>query len=267
MGGESLEFNAREMAEQARTASGAQLENLLYHRSREVLEALLENPHMGEQQLTVLLARRDLPREIVTKIAKNKEWMRSYSLKVAVLKHPRAPRHLTVPLLKFLYLFDLLALASAIGVPAELKRMAENAILSQGEGIALGQRLSLARRGSTRIAAGLLADSDPKVLAAALENPSLTDYSVAAALLKETASSHLTEAVIAHPRWAMRHPVKLALLRSPHLSLARLMGILAELSLGDLSDLAADPRAAKSIRGYAARTLQARRSLMKAKYL
>ena len=265
MGEKPLEFNAHEMVERARTTSGTQLENLLYHRSRDVLEALLENPHLGEQQLAVLLARRDLPREIVTRIAQSKEWMKSYSLKVAVVKHPRAPRHLTVPLLKFLYLFDLLAIAAAIGVPAELKRMAENAILSQKEGIALGQRLSLARRGSTRIAGGLLADTNPKVLAAALENPSLTDHSVAAALLQETVTSHLTDAVIAHPRWAMRHPVKLALLRSPHLSLARLMGILADLSLGDLSDLAVDPRVAKNIQGYAARTLQARRSHMNAK--
>ncbi len=267
MESKSPQFNAQEMAEQARTSSGTQLENLLYHRSRDVLEALLENTHLGEQQLAVLLARRDLPREIVTRIAQNKDWMRSYSLKVSVVMHPRAPRHLTVPLLKFLYLFDLLALAAATGVPAELKRMAENAILSQREGIALGQRISLARRGSTRIAGSLLADTDPKVLAAALENPSLTDYSVAAALLQGSATSHLTDAVIVHSRWAMRHPVKLALLRSPHLSLARLMGILSELSLGDLSDLAADPRVANNIRGYAARTLRARRSLMKAKHL
>ena len=83
MGGESLEFNAQEMAERARTASDTQLENLLYHRSRDVLEALLENPHIGEQQLAVLLARRDLPREVVARIAKNKEWMRSYTLKVS----------------------------------------------------------------------------------------------------------------------------------------------------------------------------------------
>src|SRR3990170_6796433 len=86
--------NLRETVERARTAQGAQLENLLYHRSREVLQALLENPRLGELHLSVMLARKDLSREIVMAIAQNKEWMKSYPLKKAVLKHPRTPRHL-----------------------------------------------------------------------------------------------------------------------------------------------------------------------------
>src|SRR3972149_1551400 len=118
----SPESVLREETHQARTAGGAVLENLLYHRSREVLEALLENPRLGEKHLAILLARRDLPREIVTRIAQNREWMKSYPLKLAVVKHPRAPRYLAIPLLKFLYLFDLLKVAMTPGVPAELKR-------------------------------------------------------------------------------------------------------------------------------------------------
>ena len=121
----SRESALAEEARRARTADRSLIERLLHHRSREVLEALLENPRLGEKQVAILLSRRDLAREIVARIAENREWMKSYPLKLAVVRHPRAPRHLALPLLKYLYLFDLLAVAATAGVPAELKRQAE----------------------------------------------------------------------------------------------------------------------------------------------
>jgi hypothetical protein len=246
--------------EQARCAWGVELETFLYHRALEVLTAVLENPRLGEQHLTVLLARKDLPREIVIRIAENKEWMRSYPLKTAVLKHPRTPRRLALPLLKFIYPFDLLEIAAAPGVAADLKRGVEDALLAQREGLALGQRLTLARRGTHRICCGLLADSDGRVLRAALDNPSLTEPAVAAALVVDKASSELTLLVAEHQRWSARRGIKLALLRSKHLSLARFAAILPELSVSDLTDLAEDPRMAPNLRAYAARVVSKRRT-------
>lgn len=245
---------------QARTASGSQLENLLYHRAPGVLEALLENPRLGEQHLTILLSRRDLPRAIVTRIAQNRDWMKSYPLKLAVVKHPHAPRHLALPLLRYLYLFDLMAVTATPGTPAELKRLAEEAILSQREGIALGQRLALARQGTQHIAAGLLRDSDRHVIEAALSNPALTAPEVAATLLREKVGSELTAAVVRHPRWSSSSSVRLALLRTGHLSLARVLQILPELSSADLQDLKEDPRVPESIRSYVTRMLNTKRS-------
>ena len=235
-----------------------ELGNLLYHRSRHVLEGLLEHPRIGEQHLLVLLSRKDLPREIVSRIARNREWMSSYQIKLAVAKHPRAPREVTLRLLKFIYLFDLLGLARTPGAPAELKRLAEDAVLSQKEGLALGQRISLARMGTSRLAARLLTDPERRVIEAAMSNPSLTEHGVASALLSESASADLTRMVVNHPRWSASRLVKLALVRSRHLSLGRLMAILPELSPGDLADLVSDRRAAVNIRAYAARIVKSR---------
>jgi len=254
------ETNLRETVERARTAHGPQLENLLYHRSKEVIEALLENPRLGEPHLTIMLARKDLSREVVAVIAQNKEWMKSYALKVAVLKHPRTPRHLALRLLKFIYPFDLLEIGKAPGVAPELKRLMEDTLLSQREGMAAGQRMSLARRGTSRIAGELLNDSDGRVVRAALDNPALTEPSVAAALLVEKSAEELTAAVAEHPRWSVRRGVKLALLRSKHISLARIAAILPQLTLAELSDLGEDPRLAPNLRSYVARLVQVRKA-------
>ena len=254
----SSESRWQEEAQRARSADRTLLENLLFHGSREVLEALLENPRLGEKHLAILLSRRDLPREIVARIAQNREWMKSYPLKLAVVKHPHAPRHLALPLLRFLYLFDLLGVAATPGAAAELRRVAEEAILSQLEGLALGQRLSLARRGSQRIAAGLLKDSDPRVIEAALSNPAMTEHAIAGALLERKTGQELTAAVLAQDRWIARHAVKLALLRSRHLSLARVMALLPKIARSDLDDLAEDPRVREEVRRYVGKLIQTR---------
>jgi hypothetical protein len=248
----------REEAARARTADRTLLENLLYHPSREVLEALLENPRVGEKHLAILLSRRDLSRDLVARIAQNREWMKSYPLKLAVVKHPRTPRHLALPLLKFIYLFDLLAVARTAGVPPDLRKLAEEAILMQREGLALGQRISLARGGSPRIAGGLLGDSDRRVIEAALANPAMTEYAVTRAILDREAGPHLTAAVLEQERWFARYSVKLALLRGQHLSLARVMALLPELARPDLADLAEDPRVREEVRRYVAKLLQTR---------
>ncbi|MBI3933498.1 MAG: hypothetical protein HY316_02320 [Acidobacteria bacterium] len=255
----------REIIERARTAQGPQLENLLYHRSREVLEALLENPRLGEQHLMILVARKDLSREVVAVIAQNQEWMKSYPLKAAILRHPRTPRHLALRLLKFIYPFDLLEIAATPGIAPDLKRLLEDTLLSQREGMATGQRLSLARRGTTRLAGGLLNDPDARVVRAALDNPALTEQSVASALMAGKTAAELTAAASEHPRWSSRRGVKLALLRSGHLSLARFAAILPQLPLGDLNDLAEDPRVAPNLRSYVAKMVEMRKTRSKKK--
>jgi hypothetical protein len=252
------EENLKQTIHLARTVSGAPLNVLLHHASEEVQGTLLHNPHLTEEHLCILLARKDLARGIVARIACDKERMKSYALKVAVLKHPKTPRHLALPLLKFIRVLELMAIAGTVGVSPEVKRLAEDAILGQRESLDMGQRLTLARRGSTRIAAGMLLDGEGLVIQAALANPLLTEAAVTAALLHERAGAALSEAVTRDARWCGRRSVKLALARSPHLSLARLAGLLAELPMGDLKMLAGDGRLPANLRSYIAQIVQTR---------
>jgi hypothetical protein len=253
------EPDLNETIRRARRAEGIELESLIFHGAREVLEALLDNPRLGEQHLNIMLQRKDLSREVVTAIVQNKEWMRSYPLRVAALKHPRLPRHLGLRIMKLIFPFDLLAIVRSPGIAPDLKRLMEDALLAQRESLAIGQRLSLARQGTSRIAGGLLNDADVRVIQAALDNPALTEQLVTAALLSAAATAELTMSALAHPRWSVSRNVKLALIRSPRLSLAKMAAILPELSLADLKDLAEDPRVAPNIRAYVANLAEMRR--------
>lgn len=249
--------------QKARSAIGSELESCFYSHSATVLDALLENPALREPHLLVLLSRRDLPSKIIVQISRNNLWMRSYAMKAAVLKHPLTPRQVSLPLLKQVYLGDLLSIATTPGLKADLKRLAEDAILGQLQSIPAGQRRTLAHRGSHRLAGGMLLDSDSRVLAAALENPAMTDHGVAQALVSDKADASLTQLVLGDARWMARRPVKLGMLRNRHLSLAGFISLLGHLTAAELADLGLDPRLPRNLRDYVKNYLASRRRRVK----
>src|SRR5437879_12552456 len=93
--------------ERALIATGEELAGLLHHPSADVLLALLDNPALDETQVCLLLERKDLPGEILEEIARRKALLKSYRVKRALAFHPRAPRLVSLRLLRDLYLMDI----------------------------------------------------------------------------------------------------------------------------------------------------------------
>ncbi|MBI1983836.1 MAG: hypothetical protein HYS61_06530, partial [Acidobacteria bacterium] len=121
--------------------------------AKEVLVAFARNPNLQERDLLRLLERKDLPAEVLREVAAHRETARNYGVKLALARHPRTPRLVSLPILKFLYLFDLVRVSQTPAVPADVKLVAEETILKKVETIPRGERISLARRGSGRVAA------------------------------------------------------------------------------------------------------------------
>jgi hypothetical protein len=136
--------------ERARTATGEELAALLHHHSPEVLFALLDNPALDETQLCLLLDRKDLPAEILEEVARRKPLLRNYRVKRALAFHPRTPRLGSLRLIRELYLMDLVQLTLLPGTSAELKRVAEEQLVARLPQLPLGQKITLARRGTAR---------------------------------------------------------------------------------------------------------------------
>ena len=66
---------------------------------------------------------------------------------------------------------------------ADVKLAVEDVLVSRLTTLSAGERLTLAKRSSGRVAAALLQDTDKRVIPAALNNPYLTETLVAKALL------------------------------------------------------------------------------------
>jgi hypothetical protein len=204
------------------TASSAEsLEVLIHSAASEDLLRAAADPALTEDLLLALLKRADLPVEVLEQLAKNGSALKQRKAKLALATHPHTPRHVSVPLIRQFYTFDLMKVALKPGVPADVKVVADDALLARLKTITLGERLTLARQASGKVAGALLLAPETRVMRAALENSRLTEAPVIQAVLKPEANATLVQAVARHAKWSLRREVRIALLRSEFLPLAR----------------------------------------------
>src|SRR5947208_8028675 len=204
-----MDGGTSETRERARVATGEELAALLHHPSADVLLALLDNPALDEPQLCLLLERKDLPSEILEEVGKRKPLLKSYRVKKALCFHPRGPRLATLRLIRDLYPMDLVQLALSPAVPAELKRNAEEQLLSRLPQLPLGQKITLARRGPARVAGALLAEGHPQVISIVLDNPYMTEAQILRALSREKLPASVIPAIVHHRKWSIAYNVRL----------------------------------------------------------
>jgi hypothetical protein len=241
----------QQRAEQAAAASSrAVIESFSQETTKEVLIALAHNPHLQERDLLRLLERGDLPQEVVRELANHPEAQHKYKVRFALARHPKTPRLVSLPILKFLYLFDLVRLTQTPAVPTDLKIIAEETILKKLEGVPRGEKISLARRGTGRLAASLLVSADPELTRAALENPYLTEGHLLKVLTRENLPPAAVELLAQHERWSLRYYVRLALIRNPLTPLARVLAFLPEMAVIDLREICLDHRMPGPVRKY-----------------
>lgn len=236
--------------ERARIARGDELNALIYHAAPAVLLALLDNPEFDETKLTLLLSRKDLATEVLDEIGARKAALKSYAVKKALLLHPRTPRLIGLRLLKDLYLMDLVQFALSPGVSAELKRYAEAQIVARLPQMPLGQKITLARRGPSRVAGALVAEGHAQVMPIALENPYLTEAQVLKALAREKVPVAVVQAMANHRKWSQCYNVRLAIVRNSSTPISIVLGFLPLLTVSDLRVLAEPGIVAENLRKY-----------------
>ncbi len=204
------------------------------------------DPALTEDLALALLKHPGLPPEVLEQLAKNASVLKSRKAKIALASHPKTPRHVSVPLARQFYTFDLMRVALSPGVPGDVKVAVDDVLISRLNTVTIGERLTLARRASGRVAAALLLDvetvdrkrmdgkivadtiidaktaaRETRVMRTALENSRLTEALVIHSVLRPVASAALVQAVAQHAKWSRRREIRAALLRTEHLSLAR----------------------------------------------
>jgi hypothetical protein len=250
-------------------------------RSTAASEELLRTaaaPDLTEDLALALLKHADLAPEVLEILAKNGNALKSRKVKIALASHPRTPRHVSVPLARQLYTFEMMKVALSPVVPADVKVSVDDLLISRLNTVTVGERLTLARRASGRVAAALLLDVDSdsgktkkddlqdvtenkrgkataadapelRVMRTALENPRLTEALLINAVLRPGASVALVQALARHEKWSLRKEIRAALLRTEHLSLARALEFGREIPLRLRREILASSRLPEKIKG------------------
>lgn len=242
----------------ARSPVAGDFAALLLSATQQTLETLLHDPHLEESHLCLLLERKDLSTTILERIAGNKDWLRSRRIRCGLVAHPHAPRRVALRLARELYLMDLVAISLRPSAPVEVRRFAEEVIVSRMRQLPLGQKLTLARRGSGRVAGALLGEGHERVSRVALDNALLTEAQVLRALSSETLNANTVERIARHSKWSRLPSVRAALARHPQASADVVLPLLPDLLRRDLEDLCRVTRLAAQMRAAIRRELKAR---------
>ena len=191
------------------------------HTPAEGLVAAASDPALTEDLALALLKQSDLPTQALDRISRDRGIMKSRKVRLALVEHPRTPRHISVPMVRHLFTFDLMQVALTPVVPADIKMAAEESLINRLERLSQGERLTLAHRASGRVAAALLLDPEARVIHAALENSRLTESAVIKALMRRDAPAAFVSAVCHHAKWSPRREIRIALLRNEKTPLSR----------------------------------------------
>lgn len=226
----------------ARSASGDELNSLLHAAQEEILLALLQNPHLDDTHVTILLERLDLPAAVLTAIAEEGKWTANEGVRLRLARHPKTPKRFAIAAVRQLFLFDLVRLSLLPSAPADTRRIAEEIILTRIPHLPIGEKLTLARRGPSRVAGALLAEGHPEAVKLALGNSFLTESQILKVLAKAGSPPRAVLAIAQHPKWSCQYNVRVALVRNPHTPAQSIAAFLPDLTLRDLKDVGAMDR-------------------------
>jgi hypothetical protein len=230
-----------EALQEAVSADKDLLFSVIQDHREEVLLAALRNPSLDHLHLLTLLKRREVG-TVISAIYTGKRHLDAYQVKFALVAHPDTPTHIAQTLLPLLYIFDLLKLCHIPGLSADIHVAAERRIVQQIPTQPLGNKLTLARRGTSAVIDALLREGMKNVLEICLDNPHLKEGSLHQFLTSSHATAEAVSLIARNSRWKSRPNIRLAILKNPRTPLVWFTLFLPGLPAATLRDLLASPR-------------------------
>jgi len=232
----------------ARAAPQEAIPTLLASGNEELLRSLIDNPMFDETHACLLLERKDLSGLLLEEISERKTWRANYRVRLGLAAHPHTPRLIAMRLLRELHLMDLVRISLLPTSSMELRRLADERVLAQLPQLPLGQKLTLARRGSARLAAGIVAHGPEQAARVALDNSFLTESQLLKSLAKESLPARIAAAVAEHAKWSKLVNIRVALLRHPHAPPECIPELVSGLPRREIEDLLELTRISENVR-------------------
>ena len=173
---------------------------------------------------------------------------RSYDFQRDVALHPRTPETLALRLVATLFWRDLARLGLDTRVRPVVRRAADQRLIERLAQLAVGEKVAIARLASPAVLQRLRHDANPRVLAALLENPRLTEATLLPVASSETAAPAVLEVLAKDQRFGARYVVRQTLSRNPRLPVQTALSNLVGLRKVDLAAVASDPRIPSLVR-------------------
>jgi hypothetical protein len=197
-------------------------------------QAVLRNPHAGE--------------EVVRLLAGERRLLASYEMRRDLALHAATPQPIALALVGGLYWRDLVAAGLDVRIRPVVRRFADQRLIERLPGLSVGEKASIARSASPHVLHVLRHDPTPRVIAALLDNPRLVEADLLPLASGEATHTPVLAVILGHRKWGNRYPVRLAVVKNRRAPLQLALQHLAMLKKPDLRSVASDPRLALPLR-------------------
>jgi hypothetical protein len=227
-----------ELVRRLREAGPEELAALVEQRLPEIDVAaarqLLRNPFVTREMIAALLTRPAL--------------LKAYELRRDLAACPQTPQAAALRFVSGLFWRDLMAIGVDVQVAPPLRRAADRQLVARLPGMAVGEKIAIARRSGPGVLTALRLDPSPRVIAALLESPRLTEGLLVPMVHRETTPPEVLRTVAESRRWGVRYEIRRALSRNPRTPVATALMLLPHLRRQDLAAVSSDPRLALPVR-------------------
>ena len=240
---------------QAAAANEEEIAQYLHDPSPRVIRALLENRRIAEEDVLIIVKRKNLPADILDKVFKDNRWAESYPVRLALARNPRSPLSVSLTIARHLRLFDLEEITRSHFIPLVFRRKVEMIINERIPTMPLGNRKTLAKKAAGGVLLKLLLDADTEVVTLCLNNPHVTEGHLFKVISRADTRPETILMIAKHPNWSSRSLIRFSLARNAHTPLSISARFLSEMKIMDLRELYADPSVPMSTRPFIHREL------------
>ena len=212
----------------------------------EIVETHLETLKPGE--VRQILKNPFLNRQIIDLIMGQRRLLTFQEIRGDLVRHPTTPEVQALRFVPGLFWKDLLEIGSDIRVRPRIRRAADRHLMNRIQGLSTGERVAIARKASPLVIPRLRNDPEPRVIAALLENPRLTEGPLITMVSSETASPKALATVARHRKWGSRYTIRVALCRNMRTPPQVAVNLLPALKKVDLRAIESDRKLHASVR-------------------
>lgn len=217
--------------------------------SEELLELVRE--HVTELQVPEvrqIMRNPYLTREVIEIVADQRSLLSAYEVRREIATHRATPETLALRLVTGLYWRDLMTLGTDTRVRPTVRRAADRRLGERLSGLAIGEKMAIARRAGPGVLSRLRTDPSPRVMGAILQNPRLTPGVLLPVVTNDDTPGPVLEMIARNRRWGVRYPIRVALAKNPSTPPQAALRILPQLKKRDLKGVAGDVRIATVVR-------------------
>ncbi len=246
------------MIKAAQSVKGDDLWTAIKSQHPEALDNASLNRHLTEDMALYIAKNKNTSSETLGFLAGDVRFKDVYRVRLAVAKNPKCPQRVALSLIKYLRIFDLADITRDKRIPSMFRQKVELTIAEKLPALPEGIKSALAKRACAELVMRIMEMSERKVIDSCLESPILTEEHLTKLIRRVRTKPIVIRCIAEHPKWAVRYPIKYALLRNIHTPMEHAGRFIEEMKTIDLQELYDDTKVPDVMKPFMFRELKGR---------